>query len=904
MSLCAEFFFAASRSRERDRVPFPREDAPALPSNSTAVPSASASSGSRDGTVGRPSSIGVGRSISASTPSNSHIPLAMRNRHRENSDPHAKLLATAAARAPGSPPQHTIALAQQHNSQQQQRQRTPERGGLERQGSLRTPELALDMKRLLAKPVSVSAARLPSDSEDVFAAEGRRPSLDGVPIRRKHYDSSGRREEGAVVAARRSEDSAKDRARQKAEREVALALVGPHGAAQEKEKEKRPKNVLRRRPSAQRPQTAPTEPPTLSSPAVLMPPAARTAPPVLSLNLSLNPMQLPSFDSSGASPKGSPPEDGNDGNGQLTPAGAVVEAYKRGLETSPSGSPLPSPASPSHMFNRTPASDNGHDPPKVVTPPVTPYYTVFGSTSGRVVAVGGPEDSWDGAGSYISATAFPMLDGIRRTAKNSVGRTLTRKVSERWTKKREDSEEEVRGRTSSQTDPRKKSTRSASRAGAEETPVEAEFPKSPVTMTQEDVGGFTNEPRSRRSEPAMGGGSRIWKLMKRISTGGLKEKYERGTPRTLPPLPPMPPVAIPPVPQLPKEHALEVRTAMSSDGHSQEPGVLTRFMQSRTSISTSRPTAPGSTIPRPSARALPMPPPIPASQSQPRTSTATRSSSPVSSDVASSKYFHKTTGSARSSTSSYGEETAPPLPKVIIGKHIIPPKELYKLELEGDFKPSSLDDKVKPMTTVFRSTEDWRIIATPAEEHPPPLSLPHPPRRLPTPNANAKERRVSDAPSIPEFSTAAPINAFTPRKTQPVMDRPRVESLLSSLGPAPAAPRRSISSVNEASGVQDDTFGRQNWRTSSAPSTSSRPQRSQQRATSVPRVPQEPLTFRELTKQSMQLSEKEKADKWEDLLERSNRAGGTIHLGTSDKLASDDVSLRYSASSAQLLKDF
>ncbi|KAF7317869.1 hypothetical protein MKEN_00874800 [Mycena kentingensis (nom. inval.)] len=944
------------QEKDRDRVPFPYDDTPALPS-AVATSASAVSSPNLNGNV---LSVGIpgphiirSVSASASTPSSSHIPLAMQHRHRENSAPdaRAKLLATAAARAPGSPPQHTMTLAQQHNGPQQV-QRTPERvegggsGGLERQGSLRgTPELALDMKRLLAKPVSGSPSRVPhSDSEGTSGGEGRRPSLDSSHIRRKHYDASGKRIEEQqrqqpLPQSRKSEDGAgrrneEQRAREKAEREVALALVGPHAPVQEKEKEKekekRPKNVLRRRPSAQRPQTAPSEKP--ASPVLvgpLLPPASRTAPPVLSLNLSLKPMQLPTFPSSPTmnSPKGSPQENSS---GQLTPAGAVVEAYKR--QHSPAVSPLPSPT---RLPPRKTFSDSGHTPPaspRGAATPATPYYTVFGSTSGRVVAVGGPEDSWDGSGSYISATAFPLLDGVRRGAKNAVGRSLTRKVSERWTKKREDGEEEqVRGRTSSQTERRKKSTRSASRGRtADDSPAEADISvgaKSP--MFDEDP-GFANEPRSRRSEPALasGGGSKIWKLMKRISTGGLKEKYDRGGSRTLPPLPPMPGMPVPPVPRLPKEHTLETRPAMSSDGHSEEPGVLTRFMQSRTSMSaTTRPNAAGSAIPRPSARSLPMPPPIPASQSQPRTSTATRSSSPVSSsENASSKYFHKTTSSGRSSTSSFGEESAPPLPNqpnILVGKHIVPPSELYKLEVDGDFKPSSLDDKklsIKPMAFFgTRTPDDWRIVATPAEEHAP-MSLPHPPRRIPSANATSKERRTSDTPSIPEFSTAAPINAFTPRKSpvSPVSDRPRVENLLASLGPLVAPPRRSTSSTTERArsfGARDDTFGRQNWRTSSAPTTNNEKNNEKptseklskrkppNRAMSVPRTPQEPVTFREMTQKAAQLTEKEKADKWEDLLERSNRAGGTIHLGTSDHLASDDVSLRYSASSAQLLNE-
>ncbi|KAF7309554.1 hypothetical protein MIND_00326300 [Mycena indigotica] len=814
---CERERLGVSHSRECQQLPFPHEDGPVLPSPVTTSSSSSP------------------RAKSTSTPSNSHIPLAMQHRHRKNSDPHAKLLTAAAFRAPA-----------QYVSQQSQR--TPERGtgGLERQGSLQTPELVLDMKRLLSKPVSV--ARLHSDSEEgTSEQDNRRPSSDSRSIRRKHYDATGRGEDARQIdpslVARKSGEYAKHRSVEKTEREVALALVGHHTSAPDKDKEKRPKNVLRRRSSAQRPQTTPT--PNEVSPVPRILSVSRKAPPTLSLDLPLDTMQM----SGSESPNG--------GNGPLTPAGAVVAAYKRSRETTPNYSPT------SPTFERHPSSHQGQESPALGTP----YYTVFGSTSGRIIAVGGPEDSWDGV-----PNTFPTLDGMRR-AKNSVGRTLTRKVSERWSKKREDGDDDLRGRPSLQSDRRKKSTRSASRVGTEESPADdPEFPRSPIKMAHET--SFTNEPRSRRSEPALGGGNKIWKLMKRISTGGLKEKYDRDS---LPPMPPMPQNNVPPVPQLPPKQSLEARMAMSSDGHSQEPGALSRFMESRTSMSVTH---------RPSARTLPVPPPIPVSQSQPRTSTTTRSSSPLSSsDVASSKYFHKTTGSGRSSTSSYEAESAiPPLPhqpNVVIGKHILPPKELYKLE--SDFRSQSLDDNKN--TFLFHSLT--------------------PPRRLPTPNVHTNERRLSDAPSIPEFSTAAPINAFSPRKQQlPVMDRPRVESLLTSLGPAPS--RRSTSSVSERSGAYDDTFGRHNWRTSSAPSSSSHQKRlkHQQRATSIPRIPQEPLTFREMGQKSAGLTEQEKASKWEDLLERSNRAGGTIHLGNSDKLASDDISLRYSASSSQLLRDF
>lgn len=50
-----------------------------------------------------------------------------------------------------------------------------------------------------------------------------------------------------------------------------------------------------------------------------------------------------------------------------------------------------------------------------------------------------------------------------------------------------------------------------------------------------------------------------------------------------------------------------------------------------------------------------------------------------------------------------------------------------------------------------------------------------------------------------------------------------------------------------------------------------------------------PLTFREMESPRRMLTEQEKADKWDDLLERSARAGGTLHLGQAEsRLMSDD----------------
>ncbi|KAK7031981.1 hypothetical protein R3P38DRAFT_2774432 [Favolaschia claudopus] len=996
-------------SRSRERLPFPNDGAPALPTlssapdltsaassqaptshihasslppsstatgvQSSAGPSGSAhghSSGlapgakasSADATVARSISLPLPRpppSSSSSTTmpaiqSNSHIPLAIQTRAREMSDPLASqpqsLLANAATRAPGSPPIYVQShsppaqyggqsayrpsprtVSQPSSSSSSAHPRTPEQaastsssppshqtpperrpsqsgssGGaylvrdgslravsegahLMREGSLRASELALDVKRLLAKPASLSS----SSRARAESSGGESSGTEGTHLRKKRYDAFGKRvdhvegrlsEDGAAVRQKEKEEKSVQREQEKRDRAAALSFIAPHSGTDEKEKkEKRQKNVLRRKPSASRPAPRVSSPtPAAVTPIVV----ARTAPPMLNLDLSLDP--IPTFGGL-PSPRGSPGS--GSGSGNLTPAGAVAQAYKRGLDNnSPYSSPLPSPASGS--FSRH-ASDSGHgDLVTTLTQqpssPITPYYTVFGSTSGRVVAVGGPDDSFDGGGSFISATAYSGLEGGSRprsmkkdSSSSSVGRTLTRKVSERWVRKREGSEDEARGRTASQSDRVKKSTRSGSRATGEDHSPAREFDLAPLVkspLASYDHGGelLANEPRSRRSEPAMGGGSKIWKLMKRISTGGLKEKYDRGNPRSLPPIPPLPPV--PPVPQLPKDVSLEARSAMSSDGHSREDSsAISRFMQSRASISGSHPTS----IPRPSARSLPMPPPIPGAQPS-RVSTTTRSSSPVSSsDVASSKFFHKTTSSARSSTSSLADDMAPPVPGIpsnnIIGKHILPPKDLYKLDLE--FQSSSLDEKksslkplaffgAQPNTLRPMDRDDWAIVRTPADELPP--SLPHPPRRLPMPNSSLSERkanrRMSDTPSIPEFSTVAPVNAFASRR--PSRGTAEKSSTRASLLPLHIPPR--------------DRNG-----------SSSDPHR-------YPRS--EPLTFRDMSEKTSQaLTEKEKADRWDDLLQRSDRAGGTLHLGASEQLQSDELSLRYSTSSTQLLND-
>ncbi len=62
------------------------------------------------------------------------------------------------------------------------------------------------------------------------------------------------------------------------------------------------------------------------------------------------------------------------------------------------------------------------------------------------------------------------------------------------------------------------------------------------------------------------------------------------------------------------------------------------------------------------------------------------------------------------------------------------------------------------------------------------------------------------------------------------------------------------------------------------------------------------MTFREINPEKrLNLTEQEKADRWDALLQKSDAAGGTLHFGENDKLASDD--LRFSRTLSELALD-
>lgn len=580
----------------------------------------------------------------------------------------------------------------------------------------------------------------------------------------------------------------------------------------------------------------------------------------------------------------------------------------------------------------------------------TPYYTVLGSASGRVVAVGGPEDAWSEF-SLGSGFTTSLLSGLGHHSYNrpstasaaerlkkidGFGKTLNRKVSGRFRKTSQPNEvlrdepsrlpsrislQERRvhhdmGHSPAEGDilPRLSLDKYPGRPGPKSSgsqSVPGSFPMSDLGIAHEskDSGLLHNQPRSRKSEPgSKESGNKIWKLMKRISTGALRESSG------------FVPGMAPPVPALP-EH-VRPNGPRSIDGYGREENLVT-----------SRPSTSNTRIPKvampPSPLSPVAPAPSQASASTQRPSTATASSSPVSSDVASSKFFHRS-HSQRSSTSSLGEEIArPPIPT--IPQHIVSPSELRRLELDFDAEAKHKTG-IKPpkLVTSFQATnhatssDDWMIVQSPQDE---PLSLGPFRRHQRRPPPPDEHGRVS--PIIPEFSTAEPINTFTSRKaTAASKEKTPAPSISPTTVPLPPprplkSPRRPSPSVSASSSpvvspvgaapvsriprslseTESSTQTRRKSALTSVPGISTTNSTSPS-SSSSPITPRSSarsrMTFREMSEQKHALTEKERNEMWQDLLERSDRAGGTLHLaGATETLPSDE--LRFSSAASDML---
>ncbi|KAI0060669.1 hypothetical protein BV25DRAFT_1917502 [Artomyces pyxidatus] len=794
----------------------------------------------------------------------------------------------------------------------------------------------LDVKRLLSKPAAPSRASTISITSDSDSPAGacfvRKPSVirgdsaERWPSRETR-DTSTR----SIIASAEYALTSQTRSR------TMSALAVPTSkdsspASSSKEKEKRPRNVLRKssagavraglssappatatipeaRNSKETRNSSPSTPsPIVNSYAALLPDLSMQRSP---RRLSPGSAPVTRTSSGSRSPQPSPTP-----VPKLTPAGAIALAYKEQdvrrerLAAAARSEDLPREKSlPPRPLQDGPGNSPDDDAN-------APYYTVFGSTSGRVVAVGSPEDTvWSYVGDFDRKTTGSASGSA--SAPTSVRQSLTRKVSGRFRRTKTvtpgaDASVHKRGRPSLQErrsislpkEPRKslrvsidgfvdvEADLSADRSGS--SGKRAESSKSTPDGSPQDGRWAKGKEKEREEESSPGG--KLWKLVKRISTGGLRDRYQSGPSEPPPPVPAIPKDLLP----LPTRMTLEVHTPTSSmlkDGG----GAMGRFMDSRMSMSAVRP----STAPAQESPTLEIPRRSLASSSKPNSGKSGRPStspSPQSSSDLASQFFHKS-HSPRSSSSSYGEEL-PPLPSRFPKQHNFSPQEPSH---RPDRKAESAGMK-SPQSGRTHSKSSTMDAATS------PISSSQTPRR-----GRSSSTKSRNSPDIPMFSVSGAVNNFISRRpslniTQddhpspsPRIAPPPVPTLevLTTSSPAPPRPARSIhrptltppaTSPAAASFVPPTPAP-----AADAPDTLSLSYRSRDSigghsnaSTARPLPPAgspavAQLTFRELDGSPRQVwTKQQKEDKWDDLLERSAMAGGTLHLGEGG-LLSDNI---------------
>ncbi|KAG7098265.1 hypothetical protein E1B28_000227 [Marasmius oreades] len=541
------------------------------------------------------------------------------------------------------------------------------------------------------------------------------------------------------------------------------------------------------------------------------------------------------------------------------------------------------PIQPSH--GRSPASLVPE-----ITPP-TPYYTVVGSTFGRAVPAGGEDEGEEHGSSGPAVGGLSQASyskGRHRTASVSVGaskpskdphgfgKTLGRKLSLKWNglkgSKHESFDPEFGGHPSLH-----EKRFSGRRATSPATPdkgaytalrlsIERPYATTPRVPSHRPGGESVDAagspklhsasppgpPSTSTSSPGSTGSpeSKVGfrSIIRRLSTGALRDQnqnrsknFARSDPNTCPP----------PVPALPQGVVSMIKTGSASKPTvANVPGNPIRKVRDR------RANSDNSAYRRPQTSTGTPQTVLPISSGSSTTtsnrpSTATRSSSP--------ERYSGSPRSTRSSTSSYGRE-APPLPtspniKADLPRYILSPAELTALQNH------------ESNSTILEGGK----------------KLPIPPyqRRLQTPQT---EDLGSPSPTIPEFSTVSPINAF--KKSTP--GRPATSAgVVRALAPpfsmrnsqrpttasdSPTSPlSRTTPLVPIYSGYVRNDDGRH-------PSPKDIPLPPSRKSTSsiIPK-PSSPHEGRISTEEI-----------WEGLLQKSARAGGTLHIYT-DRLESDNL---------------
>jgi len=405
------------------------------------------------------------------------------------------------------------------------------------------------------------------------------------------------------------------------------------------------------------------------------------------------------------------------------------------------------------------------------------------------------------------------------------------------------------------------------------------------------------------------GSGKLWRLVKKISSNALKDKFHKGVSEEPPP--PVPSIPTEVLAPLPTRLTFE-KEGLSLDGvqRSEKRNDLHFKPTRKPPPSQSRPSRPSTA---PALESKPFGQAAPTSRNRP--STTTRSSSPLSSDISSSKYFNQV-DSNRSSTSSYGEPQSikHAHPKFDLGQHILSPEKLQMFQ-EFDFDVGTYD---KDKTQVASPQEiksggeqivgdEFRGRTRSSDDYL--LSLPcPPPRRSPINSINSSKRDAStdsstDSSLMPSFSTDNAVNTFGFRRNQqslPDTVSPGSNPVTTSPDPPPRPPRSSRRTPPAATVFRhsspppssedsgEERVGRASIGALSQASTARpTPEVLDARSDLNPLSPLDgTATFYDINKAARTvLTEKQKQDRWNDLLFKSEKAGGTLHVGVGGLLS-------------------
>jgi hypothetical protein len=267
----------------------------------------------------------------------------------------------------------------------------------------------------------------------------------------------------------------------------------------------------------------------------------------------------------------------------------------------------------------------------------------------------------------------------------------------------------------------------------------------------------------------------------------------------------------------------------------------------------------------------------------------------------------------------------------MIAQHIIPPSELYRMNInhENEINYPKPYPKPGPRTPNRSASAPVCDSLPPPDNSPEEIrgTLPFPPRRFAnTGNSSQQQRHSKTSPSKPDAISSFKRQTSPPPRLSGQHDcdisRPSLTILMPQSDSddvignpsrlSSKRPRHDLGSTSPAQSlISPPTISltdeqQDNCRLAEDPhrkssggfsNASTVRQRSSpfgaSHARSSPSSARSPLTFRELgsgLSARTPLTAQEKADIWDDLLERSDRAGGTIHLG-GQELMSDQMSL-------------